>query len=63
MHNEKETIRVVYCAPGRTSRITEIGSGLVDLQRAVGGGLIEPFYPFEEIPIVGFSSSVFSYRS
>ena len=48
MHNEKETIRVVYCEPGRTSRITEIGSSLEDLQRAVGGGLIEPFYPFEE---------------
>lgn len=23
MHNEKETIRVVYCEPGKTSRITD----------------------------------------
>ena len=35
MHNEKETIRVVYCEPGKISRITEIGSSLEDLQRAV----------------------------
>ena len=26
----------------------EIGTELADLQRAVGGGLIETFYPFEE---------------
>ena len=40
-------IRVVVCEPGKTARIAEIGTGLEDLQRAVGG-LIETFYPFEE---------------
>ena len=46
--NVKERIRVVYCEPGRLARTVEIGTELVDLQRAVGGGLIEPYYPFEE---------------
>ena len=44
----KGRIRVVYCEPGRVARTVEIGTELVDLQRAVGGGLIEPYYPFEE---------------
>lgn len=30
------------------ARIEEIGEELEDLQKAVGGGLIEPFYPFQE---------------
>ncbi len=43
-----DTIRVVYCEPGRLARVKEIGTELEDLQRAVGGGLIETFYPFED---------------
>ena len=48
MEDNKETIRVVYCEPGRLARTIEIGTELVDLQHAVGGGLIEPYYPLEE---------------
>ena len=48
MEEQREKIRVVYCEPGQLARITEIGTELEDLQQAVGGGLIEPFYPFEE---------------
>jgi len=48
LEDNKETIRVVYCEPGRLARTIEIGTELVDLQHAVGGGLIEPYYPFEE---------------
>ena len=48
MENNESTIRVVYCEPGRLARIREIGTELEDLQRAVGGGLIEAYYPFEE---------------
>ena len=44
----KGTIRVVYLEPGKLARITEIGTSLEELQQAVGGGFIEPFYPFEE---------------
>ena len=40
-------IRVVYCEPGRPARVTQIGTALEDLQKAVGG-LIEAYYPFEE---------------
>ena len=43
----EETIRVVVCEPGKIARIEEIGTGLEDLQKAVGG-LIETYYPFEE---------------
>ena len=43
----KAKIRVVLCEPGKLARITEIGTELEDLQRAVGG-LIETYYPFEE---------------
>lgn len=45
--NNGDTIRVVYCETGKVARVVEIGTELVDLQRAVGG-LIEPYYPFEE---------------
>lgn len=45
---DKSTIWVVYCEPGRLARIREIGTELEDLQRAVGGGLIETFYPFAD---------------
>ena len=48
MIEKNELIRVVYCEPGRLARTIEIGTELEDLQRAVGGGLIEPYYPFEE---------------
>jgi len=44
LENNKETIRVVYCEPGKLARIKEIGTELEDLQRAVGGGLIEAYY-------------------
>nr|MBQ6242187.1 DUF3846 domain-containing protein [Lachnospiraceae bacterium] len=47
MESNRETIRVVYLEPGRLARTIEIGAELADLQRAVGG-LIEPYYPFEE---------------
>ena len=48
MKEEKNTIRVVYCEPGRIARITEIETGLDAMQRVVGGGYIEACYPFEE---------------
>ena len=48
MDEKKETIRVVLCEPGRLARTVEIGTELADLQRAVRGGLIETYYPFEE---------------
>ena len=48
MEEQREKIRVVYCEPGQLARITEIGTELANLQQAVGGGLIETFYPFEE---------------
>ena len=47
-----ERIRVVLCEPGKIARITEIGTGLEELQATVGG-LIETYYPFaEEVCIV-----------
>ncbi|HCI84155.1 MAG TPA: DpnD protein [Lachnospiraceae bacterium] len=53
MTEKNESIRVVYCEPGKLARIKEIGTELENLQQAVGGGLIEPFYPFmEEVCIV-----------
>ena len=49
MENQSpQTIKVIYCEPGRKARIAEIGTELSDLQRAVGGGFIETYYPFEE---------------
>ena len=45
--NNGDTIRVVYCETGKVARVVEIGTELADLQRAVGG-LIEPYYPYEE---------------
>ena len=44
----KETIRVVLCEPGKYARIADIDSSLEGLQAAVGGGLIEAVYPFDE---------------
>ena len=48
MEGNREIIRVVYCEPGRLARTIELGPEFADLQRAVGGGFIEPYYPFEE---------------
>ena len=45
---ENKKIRVVYCESGKLARVAEIGTELADLERAVGGGCIEPYYPFEE---------------
>ena len=44
---KEKKIKVVLCEPGKVARVAEIGTELSDLQRVVGG-LIEPFYPFEE---------------
>lgn len=41
-------IKAVMAVPGKTARVTEIGTTLEELQKAVGGGNIEVFYPFEE---------------
>ncbi len=46
MDSEK-TIRVVYCEPGKYARVTEIGTGLRNLQQAVGG-LIETYYGLDD---------------
>ncbi len=40
-------ISVVVCEPGKTARRAEIGTGLDELQKAVGG-TIETYYPFDE---------------
>jgi hypothetical protein len=44
---KEEKIRVVLLQPGQLSKITEIDASLEGMQKTVGG-LIEPFYPFEE---------------
>lgn len=41
-------IKVVMLEPGKLAKITEINSSLASMQEAVGGGLIEAVYPFEE---------------
>ena len=48
MEEKNDTIRVVYCEPGGIARTIALGTELTDLQRAVGGGFIETYYPFEE---------------
>ena len=40
-------IRVVYCEPGCMARIIELGTGLNELQKAVGGS-IEPYYGLDD---------------
>ena len=47
MPDEKK-IRVVMLEPGKLAREAEIGTDIDDLQRTVGG-LICPFYPYEEM--------------
>ena len=44
---KEKKIKVVLCEPCKVARVAEIGTELSDLQRVVGG-LIEPYYPFEE---------------
>lgn len=46
MENEKK-IKVVLLEPGKFARTAEIDASLAEMQKVVGG-LIEPFYPFEE---------------
>ena len=46
MENEKK-IKVVLLEPGKLARTAEIDASLEGMQKTVGG-LIEPFYPFEE---------------
>ena len=46
MENEKK-IKLVLLEPGKLARAAEIDASLAGMQRVVGG-LIEPFYPFEE---------------
>lgn len=42
-----EKIKVVLLEPGKLARTAEIDASLAGMQKTVGG-LIEPFYPFEE---------------
>ena len=46
MENEKK-IKVVMLEPGKLARTAEIDASLAGMQKVVGG-LIEPFYPFDE---------------
>ena len=46
MENEKK-IKVVLLEPGKLARPAEIDASLAEMKKVVGG-LIEPFYPFEE---------------
>lgn len=46
MENEKK-IKVVLLEPGKLARTAEVDASLAGMQKTVGG-LIEPFYPFEE---------------
>lgn len=46
MENQKK-IKVVLLEPGKLARTAEIDASLAGMQKVVGG-LIEPFYPFEE---------------
>lgn len=41
-------ITVVMCEPNSLAKIVVLGTELSDLQKAVGGGFIESYYPFEE---------------
>lgn len=45
--NEEKKIKVVLLEPGKLARAAEIDASLAGMQRVVGG-LIEPYYPFEE---------------
>lgn len=45
--SEEKKIKVVLLEPGKLARTAEIDASLAGMQKTVGG-LIEPFYPFEE---------------
>lgn len=45
--SEERKIKVVLLEPGKLARTVEINASLEGMQSVVGG-LIEPFYPFEE---------------
>ena len=45
--SEEKKIKVVLLEPGKLARTAEIDASLAGMQKVVGG-LIEPFYPFEE---------------
>lgn len=45
---KEETINVIMLQPGKLAKAVEIDASLEGMQRAVGGGLIEAVYPFEE---------------
>ena len=45
---KEETIKVIMLQPGKLAKAVEIDASLEGMQRAVGGGLIEAVYPFEE---------------
>ena len=45
---KEETIKVIMLQPGKLAKAVEIDASLEGMQRAAGGGLIEPVYPFDE---------------
>ena len=45
--SEEKKIKVVLLEPGKLARTAEIDASLAGMQKTLGG-LIEPFYPFEE---------------
>ena len=45
---KEETIKVIMLKPGKLAKAVEIDASLEGMQRAVGGGLIEAVYPFDE---------------
>ena len=42
-------ITVVMCEPEKMAKVVEISTELKNLQKAVGGGFIETYYPFHKI--------------
>ena len=46
--SEKDTIRAVLVKPGEEPEIIEFEHTLEDMQRLVGGGLIQAIYPFDD---------------
>ena len=45
---KEETIKVIMLQPGKLAKTVEIDASLEGMQQAVGGGLIEPVYIFDE---------------
>ena len=39
---------VIACYPGKTAQVVEIDGSLEGMQKFVGGGYIEPIYPFSD---------------